>query len=195
MIERPDTLVVINDERGNVDAVRAPRDVSIVHLTGPTFAALARGDLAEANRTSPVPLSAFLAGLECQGVWRRRARQAEEDPESPAWVTGVIWDRRAELAVGRAGYHGPPDDRGTVEVGYAVDPRHRRRGYARAALEALLVRAADEPRVCTVRASIRPDNTPSYLLVAQYGFRKVGEQWDDEDGLEFVYEVAAGHAH
>jgi len=43
--------------------------------------------------------------------------------------------------------------------------------------------------------SIRPDNAPSYLLVAQYGFRKVGEQWDDEDGLEFVYEVAAGHAH
>jgi RimJ/RimL family protein N-acetyltransferase len=187
--------MVINGERGNSDVGRAPRDVSIVHLTGPTFAALARGDLAEANRTSPVPLSAFLAGPECQGVWRRRARQAEEDPESPAWVTGVIWDRRDGLAVGRAGYHGPPDDRGTVEVGYAVDLRHRRRGYARAALEALLTRAAYEPRVRTVRASIRPDNAPSYLLVAQYGFRKVGEQWDDEDGLEFVYEVAAGHAH
>jgi RimJ/RimL family protein N-acetyltransferase len=178
-----------------VGDVRVPRDVLIVHLTGPTFAALARGDLAEADRISPVPLSAFLAGLECQPVWRRRARQAEEDPDSPAWVTGVIWDPRDEVAVGRAGYHGPPDDRGTVEVGYAVDPRYRRRGYARAALEELLARAAREPLVRTVRASIRPDNSPSSLLVAQYGFRKVGERWDDEDGLEVVYEVAAGHAH
>jgi hypothetical protein len=80
VVEAAHTLVVVNDERGNADDVDAPRDVSIVHLTGPTFAA-------------------------------------------------------------------------------------------------------------------RPDNAPSCLLVAQYGFRKVGEQWDDEDGLEFVYEVAAGHAH
>jgi hypothetical protein len=25
-----------------------------------------------------------------------------------------------------------------------------------------------------------------------YGFTAVGEQWDEEDGLEIVYEVAAG---
>jgi RimJ/RimL family protein N-acetyltransferase len=94
------------------------------------------------------------------------------------------------VAVGRAGYHGPPDGAGMVEIGYAVDPAHRRRGYARAALEALLVRAAREPGVHTARVSIHPDNEPSYRLAVQYGFRKVGEQWDDEDGVEIVYEVA-----
>ena len=108
------------------------------------------------------------------------------------WVTGIIWDQRACLAVGRAGYHAPPDVSGTVEIGYAVDPAHRRRGYARAALEVLLARAAREPQVRRVRASIRPDNVASYRLASQYGFVKVGEQWDDEDGLEIVYEVATG---
>jgi RimJ/RimL family protein N-acetyltransferase len=98
------------------------------------------------------------------------------------------------MAVGRAGYHGPPDSSGTVEIGYAVDPAHRRCGYARAALEALLRRAAHEPQVDTVRVSIRPDNLPSYRLASQYGFCKVGEQWDDEDGLEVIYEVAAGQS-
>jgi RimJ/RimL family protein N-acetyltransferase len=72
-----------------------------------------------------------------------------------------------------------------------VDPAHRRRGYARAAFEALLARAAADPRVRRVRVTISPDNVPSYRLVAQYGFTEIGEQWDDEDGREIIYERAS----
>lgn len=162
-----------------------------MHLAGPTFAALARGDLAAANAVSPVPVSAYFAGPDWRGVWLMRSRQVEADPASAAWVTGVIWDEERRLAVGRAGYHEPPDANGMVEIGYAVEPAHRRQGYARAALEALLRRAAEEPAVRTVRVTIAPDNDASYRLAAQYGFAKVGEQWDDEDGLEIIYEVGA----
>jgi len=95
------------------------------------------------------------------------------------------------VAVGRAGFHGLPDAAGIVEVGYAINPAHRRRGYARAALESLLERAARDPGVHTVRATIRPDNTASRDLVVQYDFVAVGEQWDDEDGQEIVFEVDA----
>ena len=42
-----------------------------------------------------------------------------------------------------------------------------------------------------VRVTISPDNAPSIALAQQYGFTKVGEQWDDEDGLEIIYERAA----
>ncbi len=42
-----------------------------------------------------------------------------------------------------------------------------------------------------MRVSIRPGNLPSSGLALQYGFRRVGEQWDDEDGLEIVYERPA----
>ncbi len=174
------------------DRRTAPR-VRIVHLTAPVFRALARGDLAAANQASPVPLSAYLASAECRSVWQRRSEQVEHDPASAAWVTGVIWDEDHGLAVGRAGYHGPPDPAGMVEIGYSVDPAYRRRGYARAALEALLQRAAREPGVTTVRVTISPDNVASYGLASQYGFTEVGEQWDDEDGLEIIYEAAASH--
>jgi RimJ/RimL family protein N-acetyltransferase len=165
--------------------------VRIVHLDGPVFDALAAGDLAAANQASPVPLSDYFAGPDWRSLWRMRSEQARQNPASTAWVTGVIWDEDQHLAVGRAGYHGPPDTGGMVEIGYAVDPPYRRRGYARAALESLLRRAAAEEAVRTVRVSISPDNTASYDLVARYGFRAVGEQWDDEDGLEIVYEVSA----
>lgn len=162
-----------------------------MHLDGPVFDALASGDLVAANAVSPVPLTAYLVSAECVGTWRRRSKQVRADPASAAWVTGVIWDERRGLAVGRAGYHGPPDESGTVEIGYAVDPEHRRHGYARAALEALLRRAAEEPGVRTVRVSIRPDNVASQQVALPYGFVRVGEQWDDEDGLEIIYELAA----
>jgi RimJ/RimL family protein N-acetyltransferase len=170
-----------------------PQQVRIVHLTAPVFRALSIGDLAAANGASPVLLSAYFAGPDWRAVWQRRSRQVEEDPASAAWVTGVIWDERHQVAVGRAGYHGPPDESGMVEIGYAVDPAYRRRGYARAALQALLQRAAREPLVHTVRVTISPDNVASYQLAAQYGFTEVGQQWDDEDGLEIIYEVDVQH--
>ena len=170
------------------------RQVRIVHLPASVFRALADGDLAAANELSPVRLSPYFVGPEWRGTWKMRSEQVEQDPASAAWVTGVIWDELRQVAVGRAGYHGPPDQSGMVEIGYAVDPAYRRQGYARAALEALLDRAAREPQVRTVRVSISPDNTASYSLAAQYSFAKVAEQWDEEDGLEMIYEVAANRS-
>jgi RimJ/RimL family protein N-acetyltransferase len=97
-----------------------------------------------------------------------RSQQCDQDPANAAWVTGIVWDERRSLAVGAAGFHGPPDSGGMVEIGYRIDPAHRRRGYARAALEVLLARAARERDVNRVRVSIRPDNLPSSNLALQY---------------------------
>ena len=55
-------------------------------------------------------------------------------------------------------------------------------------LTELLRRAQAEPGIRTVRASISPDNTASLATVAGFGFSQVGEQWDDEDGLELIFE-------
>lgn len=167
------------------------RRVRIVHLSAPVFDALATGDLRAAQADSPVSLTAYTAGPAWRGVWRMRSEQVHHDPAAAGWVTGVIYDEGLGVVVGRAGYHGPPDAAGMVEIGYAVDPAHRRRGYARAALELLLERAAAEADVRIVRVTISPDNTASSSLTAQYGFIEVGEQWDDEDGLELVYERTA----
>lgn len=167
--------------------------VEILQLDGAALRALAGGDQAGAERTSPVPLSPYLAGADCRRVWEIRADQVVEDPASAAWITGIVWDPDRRLAVGRAGFHGPPDDVGMVEVGYSIDPQFRRQGYARAALRALLARAEAEPGVRTFRATISPDNVASRDLVLAHGLVEVGEQDDEEDGLEIVYEVPVGN--
>ena len=39
------------------------------------------------------------------------------------------------------------------------------------------------------RASISPDNVASLAIASRFGFRHVGEQIDDVDGLELVFEL------
>jgi RimJ/RimL family protein N-acetyltransferase len=166
--------------------VTAPT-LTIVQLDLATLTALAAGDLATARLTSPAPLSPYLVGEERRGVWRRRARQLVETPDDAGWVTGVVVVDG--VAVGGGGFHGAPDEDGTVEVGYGIDPEFRRRGHAREALRAMVDRARREPAVRRVVASVRPDNQPSLNLIDQFGFVKTGEQWDEEDGLEWVFEL------
>ena len=113
------------------------------------------------------------------------------DPASRRWVARAVVDAESGAAVGHAGFHGPPDASGMVEVGYSVDPRHRRRGYARALLAELLRRAGEEPGVRTVRATVAPDNAASLATLAGSGFVQVGEQHDEVDGLELVFERPA----
>jgi RimJ/RimL family protein N-acetyltransferase len=163
--------------------------VSIVQLPGETLDALADGDLVRARATSPVEITDWLGGEECRGVWRRRSHQTAVIPADVPWVTGVVRDDDRGCSVGRAGFHAAPDDDGMLELGYATDPGHRRRGYARAALALMVERARAEPDVIVLRATVSPTNAASLALIHQHPFLEVGEQWDDEDGLEIVYEM------
>jgi len=163
--------------------------VRIVRLAPDAIAALADGDLATASALSPVPLSPWMVSESSVRTWRYRTQQAVESPEDLPWITGVLWDDEARVAVGQSGFHGAPDTDGMVEVGYGVDPAYRRRGYARAALELAIERARSEPLVCTLRATVSPDNEASLALIRQYPFVENGEQWDEEDGLELIFEM------
>ncbi|GIF22261.1 hypothetical protein Ate02nite_49910 [Paractinoplanes tereljensis] len=157
-------------------------DITWVQLSPAVLRALIDGDLAGASEQAGAALSPYLVAEHW--LWRIRLEQIEGDPASADWIA------RAAVAdgqvVGHGGFHGPPEG-GVVEVAYSVDPAFRRRGHAKAMLRSLLERADADPAVTAVRASIRPDNVGSRATIAGFGFRKVGEQWDPEDGLEYVF--------
>ena len=163
--------------------------VELVTLSPPALAALAAGDRVAAERATHLPLSGYAVSA-WRSTWQRRHRQVTADPRVATWVTGLVIDAERRVVVGRAGFHGPPDARGMVEIGYAIDPAYRRQGYARAAVAALLDRARRESAVKIVRASVRPDNQTSWRVLEPYGFEAVGEQWDDEDGTELIVELS-----
>jgi [ribosomal protein S5]-alanine N-acetyltransferase len=97
------------------------------------------------------------------------------------------------VKVGHAGFHGWPGVNGperahAVEVGYTVFPEHRRRGYEIEAVVALLAWARGRG-VDHFIASVSPGNEPSRRLIRKLGFVQTGDQWDDEDVRELVFEL------
>ncbi|MGN6576256.1 MAG: GNAT family N-acetyltransferase [Nocardioides sp.] len=159
--------------------------VRFVRLPLEVLDALLAGDLAAASRLAGVELTPYV--LEHGWLWQIRADQIRRDPAAADWVAraAVV----GGVVVGHAGFHGPPDADGMVEVAYSVDPAYRRRGYATAMLAAAIAWASADPAVRTVRASISPDNEASLGTIKPFGFVQVGEQWDEEDGLELIFEV------
>jgi len=160
-------------------------DIRFVRLDRAALTALIDGDLPAASAAAGVALSDYLRSESW--LWRIRLAQITVDPASADWIARAAVVGPDQVVVGHGGFHGPPDEDGTVEVAYSVDPAHRLRGYAKAMLASLMERAERDPSVHAVRASIRPDNAGSLATIAGFGFRKVGEQWDAEEGLEFVY--------
>lgn len=167
------------------------RNVDLIQFSLETLQALAAADLEAARLSSGLAFGGYFISADWLGTWQRRASQLDIDPQAAPWITRAILDAQTGTVVGRAGFHGPPDPAGMVEVGYAVDPQYRRQGYARAALTSLVAWAGREAGVLVVRACVRPDNLPSLSLVESLGFTPVGEQWDDEDGLEIILERLA----
>ncbi|WHX15572.1 GNAT family N-acetyltransferase [Streptomyces malaysiensis subsp. malaysiensis] len=175
-----------------VDRQASPaRSLRFVALTRTAMAALLDDDLLRASAEAGVALTPYFTAEESLGLWRLRVEQVTSDPTSAEWIARAVVAEPEGQVVGYAGYHGPPNDAGMVEIGYAVDPDYRRQGFARAMLAGLLRRAAAEPAVKTVRVSISPDNVASLATIAGFGFVEIGEQWDDEDGLETVFEIPA----
>ncbi|MBB2914665.1 RimJ/RimL family protein N-acetyltransferase [Streptosporangium becharense] len=169
-----------------------PKRVSFAALPGTALAALLDDDLRTAGEVAGVALPEYFLDDESQWLWRLRSGQMADDPGHERWIAPQAVTGCEGVVIGYAGFHGPPDGAGMVEVGYWVAPEFRRRGYGRAILAEMLRRAGAEPAVRTVRASISPGNAASLATIAGFGFVEVGEQWDEEDGLELIFEVPVG---
>jgi [ribosomal protein S5]-alanine N-acetyltransferase len=169
-----------------VEPIRSAR-LDLVSLSAPFIEALLDGDRTGAES---------LLGLAIPDSWPQenrhmlqlRLKQMRDDPSVRPWLARAMVVREpAPVVVGYIGFHSGPED-GMVEVGYTVDPDHRRRGYAEEAVRALFDWARDQG-VRRFRASVGPWNAPSLALVRKLEFVQTGVQWDELDGEELVFDL------
>jgi [ribosomal protein S5]-alanine N-acetyltransferase len=77
--------------------------------------------------------------------------------------------------IGSAGYKGPPDAEGTVEIGYGIVRDQHRKGYASETARELVARAFARPEIRRVIAETLPELVGSIGVLRKCGFRHIGE--------------------
>jgi [ribosomal protein S5]-alanine N-acetyltransferase len=127
-------------------------------------------------------------------VLRLALAQLAADPDYLPWsVRALILEGSGEM-VGHIRFHTRPDPdylrpyvEKAVEFGYVVFAAHRRRGYAREAIDGVMRWAEDEHGIRRFIVTISPDNVASLRLADRFGFRKIGQHVDEVDGVEGIY--------
>ena len=163
-------------------------------MTPAFIEALLEGRSDEAAESLDVALPADPLGFPARRFLEYRLGQLRRDPGVQRWLARAIVLRgEGRTMIGSVGFHGEPgvnsaDAGDAVEIGYAILPAYRGRGYAAEAVEALLGWARGQGLSHFV-ASVAPDNEPSLAIIRKLGFVRTGEHIDPEDGLEHVYEL------
>jgi RimJ/RimL family protein N-acetyltransferase len=124
------------------------------------------------------------------------------DDVSPNWLAALrnssgpdpwrhgffVVHREGGSVIGSAGFKGPPDSTGTVEIAYGIVPSFEGRGCATEAAAALVDFAFASGQVRTVRAHTLPEANASTRVLLKCGFRHIGTVVDPDDGPVWRWE-------
>jgi RimJ/RimL family protein N-acetyltransferase len=86
--------------------------------------------------------------------------------------------RRDSAAIGTIGFHGPPDFRRQVTIGYGLVPHSWGNGYATEAVRAMIELCRAHPAVRSLAADTGHDNHASQRVLIKSGFRLVRQDRD-----------------
>ena len=128
---------------------------------------------------------------EHSGPLRWRVPQVKADPATNVWFIRWIVLRETKQIVGSISFHAPPDEVGMIEIGFGICEPCRNNGYGKEALLGMWTWVIDQPGVQTLRYTVSATNAPSMSIINSLGFEHVGQQIDEEDGPEEIFEMSA----
>jgi len=136
-------------------------------------------------------LRQFMVSDDVSLDWLPGLRASRGRPPDP-WVDGfAVVHRDGGVIIGNAGFKGPPDQGGMVEIAYGIVPAFEGRGFATEAATALVAFAFASERVRLVRAHTLPAYNASTRVLAKCGFHFVGDVVDPDDGPVWRWERRA----
>lgn len=117
-------------------------------------------------------------------------------PHPTQWQFREIFLSSSNEKVGEINFHrSPAGDEftpvGTVEVGVEIAEMYQRNGFASEALMAMWLWACEHDEIKVLRYTVSATNHPSMRIIQKFGFDHVGQQIDEEDGPEEIFEMSA----
>lgn len=92
--------------------------------------------------------------------------------------------------IGSAGFHDFPDDNGMIEIGFGIVTEIQNQGFGKELLHGMWKMISARSDVKILRYTVSPGNNPSMHIIKALNFKLVGEQMDEEDGLELIFELS-----
>lgn len=125
-----------------------------------------------------------------EGPLAWRVPQVKADSSTNKWFVRFIVLKDSREIIGSTSFHGVPDENGMMEIGIGLDQRFWGNGYAKEALLGMWCWVIGEPGVKTLRYTVSPTNIASVAIIKGFGFDYKGQQIDEEDGPEDIYEMS-----
>ncbi|CAB4752507.1 unannotated protein [freshwater metagenome] len=129
--------------------------------------------------------------IDFQGPLAWRVPQVKINPEVNKWFVRWAVLRSTQEVIGSSSFHGAPSETGMMEIGLGVETAFQRQGFGREILQGMWGWVVTEPGVKTLRYTVSPTNTASIALINSFGFENIGEQMDEIDGPESIYEMSS----
>ena len=140
-----------------------------------------------AGRTFTNPYEVLVSS---SGPLAWRVPQVKADSSCNKWFVRFIVLRESKEIIGSTSFHGVPDENGMMEIGLGIEEAFRNQGYAKEALLGMWRWVSDQPKVKTLRYTVSPDNLPSIAVINYFGFEYKGQQMDEIEGPENIYEMS-----
>jgi len=119
-----------------------------------------------------------------------RIPRIRKDPNLTPYLLRLAVLKENREIIGSAGFHDAPDENGMIEIGLGVEEAFRGQGFAQEILLGMWGWVIEQPGVKVLRYTVTPDNAPSQAIIKKFGFDHKGQQIDDEDGPEDIYEMS-----
>lgn len=127
--------------------------------------------------------------IDFQGPLAWRVPQVKADEAVNKWFVRWVVLKESREIIGSTSFHGAPDDAGMVEIGLGIESEYQNQGYAKETLLGMWRWVLTSPEVKTLRYTVSPENLPSIAVIQYFGFEFKGQQMDEIDGPENIYEM------
>ena len=128
--------------------------------------------------------------IDSSGPLAWRVPQVKVEPQLNKWFVRWLVLKESREIIGSTSFHGAPDDNGMIEIGLGVCPKFQRQGFAYEALAGMWGWVCKQEGVKTLRYTVSGSNLASIALVSKFGFNHVGQQMDELDGPEEIFELS-----
>ena len=141
-------------------------------------------------RSMPEIYSAYCLQPKSEDELRQYLKSCIHDNESTSYQITII--KTEDKVIGEIALKRWGKDKKVGEIGFAINPRFQRKGYAFSALKQFIETKLISEGMIRIQACINPDNTSSKNLLMKLGFKRDGilrdveyneekDMWENEE--------------